>query len=208
MACAILSGAVFLLAASLCAMPVSATHAIVGAVLGVTLAGVGAACVRWQGLATIAASWLLSPILAGLMSAVCFWTLRLVILQARLPCHPPTALLHPGRRTRAQQGVQAQHPLQRALRAVPLLAGASAAVVSCLVALTMQASHGLPLWTAPVAASGAFLACAAAAQAFAVPHIRRSVPTQPSAPDKAAGSGPSAHLAAPGPAPAAALRPL
>lgn len=82
MACAILSGAVFLLLASVAAMPVSTTHAIVGAVLGVTVVGVGAACVRWQGLATIAASWLLSPVLAGLLSAFCFWTLRLCILQA------------------------------------------------------------------------------------------------------------------------------
>lgn len=71
MACALLSGAMFMLLATYFAMPVSTTHAIVGAVLGMTVAGAGAACIRWgyPGLLTIVASWFASPVLAGLLSA-------------------------------------------------------------------------------------------------------------------------------------------
>ena len=60
-----------MLLATYFAMPVSTTHAVVGAVLGMTVAGAGAACVRWgyPGLLTIVASWFISPVLAGLLSA-------------------------------------------------------------------------------------------------------------------------------------------
>lgn len=60
-----------MLLATFYAMPVSTTHAIVGAVLGMTVAGAGTACVRWgyPGLLTIVASWFASPVLAGLLSA-------------------------------------------------------------------------------------------------------------------------------------------
>lgn len=47
MACALVSGALFLLVATCCGMPVSTTHAIAGAVLGMTAAGAGFACIRW-----------------------------------------------------------------------------------------------------------------------------------------------------------------
>ena len=71
MACALLSGALFMLLATFFAMPVSTTHAIVGAVLGMTVAGAGTACVQWgyPGLLTIVASWFISPLLAGVLSA-------------------------------------------------------------------------------------------------------------------------------------------
>ena len=84
--------------------------------------------------------------------------------------------------------MQAQHPLQRALRAVPLLAGASVAAVSCLVALTMQQRHSLPPWLAPLVAASTFLLCAGAVQAFAIPHITRqlSQPPKPAQPGKGA----------------------
>ena len=94
--------------------------------------------------------------------------------------------------------MQAQHPLQRAFRAVPLLAGASVAVVSCLVALTMQQRHSLPPWLAPLVAACTSLLCAGAVQAFAIPHIRRqlSQSTKPVRPGKGAGLESGRHQAA------------
>lgn len=70
MACALAAGAFFMLVATWAAVPVSTTHAIVGAVLGMTLVGAGAACVRWgyPGLVAIVASWFISPLFAGLLS--------------------------------------------------------------------------------------------------------------------------------------------
>lgn len=91
MACALLSGALFMLLATSFAMPVSTTHAVVGAVLGMTVAGAGGACVRWgyPGLLTIVASWFASPLLAGLLSAAMHLAIQKGVfkVQLRLAMH-------------------------------------------------------------------------------------------------------------------------
>ena len=81
MACAILASALFLIGASVAAMPVSTTHTIVGAVLGMSLVAVGTGCIAWTGLASIAASWVASPLLAGLLSAVSYWLVRRAVFK-------------------------------------------------------------------------------------------------------------------------------
>lgn len=83
MASALLSGALFLLGATAFAMPVSTTHAVVGAVLGMTAVGAGAACVKWgyPGMLSIVVSWCASPVLAGLTSAAMHLILQHVIFQ-------------------------------------------------------------------------------------------------------------------------------
>lgn len=59
MLCAMVAGSIFLLAATHKAMPVSTTHAVVGAVLGMSLLAVGPQCVLWgwDGLIPIILSW-------------------------------------------------------------------------------------------------------------------------------------------------------
>ena len=60
-----------MLSATSFALTVSTPHAIVGAVLGMTVVGAGSHCVHWgyPGLLTIVASWFVSPLLAGMLSA-------------------------------------------------------------------------------------------------------------------------------------------
>ena len=106
MACALLSGALFLLAATAFAMPVSTTHAIVGAVLGMTAVGAGAACVKWgyPGVLSIGVSWCASPVMAGVLSAAMHVLLQKAIFQVCLhnalvvllvtPCTQATSPLH------------------------------------------------------------------------------------------------------------------
>ena len=83
MACALMSGAAFMMLATWWAMPVSTTHAIVGAVLGMTLVGTGVSCVRWgyPGLLTIVASWFWSPLAAGAASSLCLLAIKRFVLQ-------------------------------------------------------------------------------------------------------------------------------
>lgn len=83
-----------MLLATYFAMPVSTTHAVVGAVLGMTVAGAGAACVRWgyPGLLTIVASWFISPVLAGLLSAAMHLAIQKGVFQV-LP-NPTPVFLH------------------------------------------------------------------------------------------------------------------
>ena len=94
MACALISGAAFLLLATYWAMPVSTTHVIVGAVMGMSLVGSGATCVRWgyPGLLTIVASWFWSPLAAGLASSLCLLGAQRFVLRVTCPaCACPLA---------------------------------------------------------------------------------------------------------------------
>ena len=97
MMCALVSGAAFMLLATFFAMPVSTTHAIVGAVLGMTLVGAGGTCVRWgyPGLLTIVASWFWSPVAAGLLSSLCLLATKQFVLQVWAPVHPGTSAAVP-----------------------------------------------------------------------------------------------------------------
>jgi sodium-dependent phosphate transporter len=85
MACALTAGALFMLVATWAAVPVSTTHAIVGAVLGMTVLGAGAGCVKWgyPGLVAIVASWFISPLFAGLLSGALLLAIKYFVLEVR-----------------------------------------------------------------------------------------------------------------------------
>ena len=65
---ALLAAAIWLTAASRFGWPVSTTHSIVGAIIGFALVAVGADAVKWGGVVTIAASWVVTPFIAGVIS--------------------------------------------------------------------------------------------------------------------------------------------
>ena len=77
-----------MLVATWAAMPVSTTHAIVGAVLGMTVVGAGATCVKWgyPGLLAIVASWFVSPVFAGLLSGAILVAIKRFVLEASPSC--------------------------------------------------------------------------------------------------------------------------
>ena len=69
MMAALLAAAVWVNLATYVGAPVSTTHAVVGGVLGAGVAAAGVAAVNWQVMAKIAASWVISPMLGGLIAA-------------------------------------------------------------------------------------------------------------------------------------------
>ncbi|KAL0219421.1 hypothetical protein P9112_005074 [Eukaryota sp. TZLM1-RC] len=69
---ALASGFIWLLAATLWSVPVSTTHSIVGAVMGFAIVTHGVGAVYWDSVATIAASWLLSPLLGAIIAYILF----------------------------------------------------------------------------------------------------------------------------------------
>jgi len=72
---ALIGASIFLQLASLTSMPVSTTHAIVGGVVGMTMAGAGGSCLNWDidgGLGGIVLSWVISPVLSGAMAVFGF----------------------------------------------------------------------------------------------------------------------------------------
>lgn len=69
MLAALLAAALWLNAATAIGAPVSTTHSIVGAVIGSGVAASGMGIVDWGKMTQIAASWVISPVLGGLMAA-------------------------------------------------------------------------------------------------------------------------------------------
>lgn len=69
MMAALLAGAVWLNLATIAGAPVSTTHSIVGGVLGAGIAAGGWDIANWATLGKIASSWVISPVLGGLIAA-------------------------------------------------------------------------------------------------------------------------------------------
>ncbi len=69
MTAALLSAAVWLNFATYIGAPVSTTHSIVGGVMGAGIAAAGFKIVAWGTMGKIAASWVISPVLGGVIAA-------------------------------------------------------------------------------------------------------------------------------------------
>lgn len=69
MMAALLAGAIWLNLATAMGAPVSTTHSIVGGVLGAGIAAGGWDIVNWNQLGSIASSWVISPVLGGMIAA-------------------------------------------------------------------------------------------------------------------------------------------
>ena len=70
MLAALLSSAVWINLATWIGAPVSTTHSVVGGVLGSGIAAAGFAAVDWTVMGAIAASWVVSPFLGGIIAAL------------------------------------------------------------------------------------------------------------------------------------------
>jgi len=82
---ALVGSAVWLQAASYFGWPVSTTHAIVGSVVGFGAIVGGVSAVSWLDVAIVASSWVLSPVLAGMLAFCLFLLLQRLVLRAAHP---------------------------------------------------------------------------------------------------------------------------
>lgn len=69
MMAALISSALWVNLATWVGAPVSTTHSVVGGVMGAGIAAAGFAAVNWPNMGKIAASWVISPVLGGLVAA-------------------------------------------------------------------------------------------------------------------------------------------
>jgi len=76
MMAALLAAAIWLNVATLVGAPVSTTHSIVGGVLGAGVAAGGWAIVNWGTMGKIAASWVISPVLGGVIAATFLYIIK------------------------------------------------------------------------------------------------------------------------------------
>ena len=70
MMAALVSAALWVNLATFIGAPVSTTHAVVGGVMGAGIAAVGFQLVNWGTMSAIAASWVISPVLGGVIAAM------------------------------------------------------------------------------------------------------------------------------------------
>ncbi|OQX30395.1 MAG: inorganic phosphate transporter [Candidatus Sedimenticola endophacoides] len=79
MLAALLAGALWLNIATALGAPVSTTHSIVGGVLGAGIAAGGVGIANWGQLGAIAASWVISPVLGGVIAAAFLYLIKRTI---------------------------------------------------------------------------------------------------------------------------------
>ena len=85
MLASLLAAGTWLMIASRYGWPVSTTHSIVGAIVGFGVVAVGADAVYWGAVGSIAASWVVSPVLAGTVAFFMFRTVQWLILDTQDP---------------------------------------------------------------------------------------------------------------------------
>jgi len=82
---ALLAAGIWLLIASRKGWPVSTTHSIVGAIVGFAAVGIGVESVHWAKVGTIAASWVVSPVMSGFLAFFIFMSVQKLILNTKDP---------------------------------------------------------------------------------------------------------------------------
>ena len=82
---ALLAAGVWLLLATIKGWPVSTTHSIVGAIIGFASVGVSVHAVHWGAIGPIVASWVVTPVLSGLLAFALFRSVQWLVLHAEDP---------------------------------------------------------------------------------------------------------------------------
>ena len=80
MMAALLSSALWVNLATWIGAPVSTTHSVVGGVMGAGVAAAGFASVNWASMGLIATSWVISPLLGGIIAAAFLWFIKANII--------------------------------------------------------------------------------------------------------------------------------
>ena len=141
---------VFLFGATSLAMPVSTTHAVVGAVASATVISEDWHCLRWGfdgGVASITLSWLTSPLVSGVTAASVYSATRTTIALPSSQWLSRLKLSH-----------------QRlASISFPVIFYLQALIVSFLVFTKVPSLGSLPTWTLAIAANLVAAACAGVA---------------------------------------------
>ncbi len=85
MLAALLSAGTWLYIASRNGWPVSTTHSIVGAIVGFAAVGIGVETVQWGKVGSIVTSWIISPVVAGVIAYLIFSSAQALILEHKQP---------------------------------------------------------------------------------------------------------------------------
>jgi len=82
---ALFAAATWLLVASILGWPVSTTHSIVGAIVGFAAVGVSADAVEWGKVVGIVGSWIITPLISGIIAFIIFNSAQKLIFDTDKP---------------------------------------------------------------------------------------------------------------------------
>jgi PiT family inorganic phosphate transporter len=82
---ALLAAGIWLFVATTYGWPVSTTHSIVGAIVGFASVGISVDAVNWMKVGNIAASWVVSPVLAGTVAFFLYMSVRRFVFDTADP---------------------------------------------------------------------------------------------------------------------------
>ncbi len=82
---ALLGCCIWLFVATFLSLPISGTHSIVGSTIGMALVSKGFSVIKWIEILKIVASWIISPVASGLVSALMFFIVKKCILTRSSP---------------------------------------------------------------------------------------------------------------------------
>ena len=85
MLAASLSAGIWLLIASYKGWPVSTTHTLIGAIIGFGSFTLGIDAISWGTIVDIVLSWVVTPVIAGIIAYIVFYTIQVTILNRRNP---------------------------------------------------------------------------------------------------------------------------
>ena len=81
----LLAAGAWLLIATIFALPVSTTHAIIGAIAGFSVFHLGWSSVSWGYIGSITISWLITPLLAAFLSGLLYYSAKKLIIKSDTP---------------------------------------------------------------------------------------------------------------------------
>jgi len=85
MLASLLAAAFWLMIASWKGWPVSTTHSIIGALIGFAIVGIGPDAVKWNKVASVVGSWVVSPVVGGTISFLLVMSTRRLIFDTENP---------------------------------------------------------------------------------------------------------------------------
>ncbi|GLS90859.1 phosphate transporter [Psychromonas marina] len=85
MTAALLAAGTWLIIASYYGWPVSTTHSIVGAIVGFSAVGVGMDSVTWSAVGGIVGSWIITPLISGIIAYFIFMSSQKLIFNTKNP---------------------------------------------------------------------------------------------------------------------------
>ena len=89
----LLAAGTWLLIATRFGWPVSTTHSIVGAVIGFGVIGLGPQAIYWGQTINIALSWVVTPVIAGVIAFALFRSVQTFIFNSKKPIHSAKLLV-------------------------------------------------------------------------------------------------------------------